>query len=612
MTTRWSPGLADDPPRSGWALLRGDGVVIAADDALAELLQLPGGSALVGRSLSSLAAPHAARAVEAAEEALAAEEAWTGPLELVGSGAPIELVAHITPAAGGTSGEAVLRAEVVGRAPEELVDATARLAALQAIEESPSLDTAARAVMQEVARVLPFDWGCVLKFDSHRDGVPDGDGDDGAEVVATYPSAMAGVARGLRWEPLDEAERLLVESAEPSIAGEASRPDDGGAVSPLARLHSYGLRSALRIPLFDGTRIVGAACLLHHREHRFGARDGLAAEALLRGLGPRLGRALAKPPVATPAVGEPADEPVEEPEAAVELEEPAFEPEAEEPQPDDGAEASGRSDDTEPIAATDDEPGGETPPAGEAGEPAAESADEIEAFEAPAAHEVEEVVASIAHELNNPLTAILGYAQMLPTLEDADRDEAVTTIEREAIRAGHIVQNLLYLARRQPPQLSSLDLADLVERMLASRQTELGEQGIEVTVEGAGPLHVRADELQIERAVGQLIDNAVTATAASGEDHGRRVEVRVERRGAVARLAITDNGPGVDDSALPGIFRPFAAGSVRTAGGRGLGLSIADSVARSHEGRLIFERPAEGGARFVIELPIEGSGATED
>jgi hypothetical protein len=131
---------------------------------------------------------------------------------------------------------------------QEATDARALARALQAALAVPSLAEACRAVLREVQAVVPFAFGVVMRL-----------ADEHATVAGLYPGGMAGIEPGVEWSPLDGAERLLWRLGEPSLdATLRSEPSDR---SPLTRLPAYGLRSALRVPLFHRGVVVGSAAI---------------------------------------------------------------------------------------------------------------------------------------------------------------------------------------------------------------------------------------------------------------------------------------------------------------------------------------------------------------
>ncbi|MDA1241219.1 MAG: hypothetical protein O2798_10330, partial [Chloroflexi bacterium] len=168
----------------------------------------------------------------------------------------------------------------------------ARIDALEAIAQLDNAH-AARATLQALDRTVPFDWAAVVRFRP---------ADGGAEAVAVYPSPMAGVAPGLRWQPLSATEARLRDTGQPALDNDVVFEGPG----PLAGLAGYGFRARLLIPLHASDRVAGYAMLLRHRPHAFSPAEGVHAESVLRPLGPGVVAPMAEaagtpsPPAAAP------------------------------------------------------------------------------------------------------------------------------------------------------------------------------------------------------------------------------------------------------------------------------------------------------------------------
>ena len=435
-----------------------------------------------------------------------------------------------------------------------IVDPRALAAALQAAMAPAGADGAYRGVLSEVRSALPFAFGIAFRLTG-----------DAAEVVGVYPAGMAGVDVGVRWSPLDGPERAMVGSGEPSLDGNVHvEPGDG---SPLTRLPGFGMRSVLRVPLFADGRVVGAVALYTYGINAFSARDGIALEQYVRALGPRLAgvtaaAATVDPPVAPAALPQTAARPA-----------PASAPDA-------------------PLVPPAPAPV-EAPPAPEAA-PATpdETGDERLSV-------LGELVSGVAHELNNPLTTILGYAQLLPSLEGEDFRRAIQTIEQEAQRAGRIVRNLLYFARQHRPRVEPVDLNAVLARVVEVRRYNLEANNIHLATQFGTVPELLGDQYQLEQVFLNLVNNAQQALHPTGGT----ITITSEATGDVARVMVRDTGPGVPEELVQRIFEPFF--TTREVGeGSGLGLSIAYGIVQSHGGRLLAQRPSGGGAEFIVELPL--------
>jgi len=217
------------------------------------------------------------------------------------------------------------------------------------------------------------------------------------------------------------------------------------------------------------------------------------------------------------------------------------------------------------------------------------------------------VVAGIAHELNNPLTTIMGNIQLLlgRGLHPAAVSEA-RRIYQEAERARRIVKNLLYFARENKPDRSVVNLNEMVERTLALRSYELKLKNIRVQTDLATNLpRTMADSYQLQQVVLNLLMNAEQALF---ESRGRglvKIRTWYSKPGSMDRifLEISDNGPGIPAEIASRIFDPFF--TTKPPGmGTGLGLSIVYGIIRQHDGEISFESEPGSGAKFVIELPL--------
>jgi two-component system NtrC family sensor kinase len=214
-----------------------------------------------------------------------------------------------------------------------------------------------------------------------------------------------------------------------------------------------------------------------------------------------------------------------------------------------------------------------------------------------------QMAAGVAHELNNPLTAVLGFAQLAmrqatdPTLR---RDlEAIAT---EAERAGKIVDNLLSFARSERGGDLIFDAAGSIRRILELREYECRVNNIEVVtyLDPEAPL-TRADSHQMEQVFLNLLTNSIQAIA-DGPGRGT-VSVGLVAINDRLRISFTDDGPGIPDEVLPRLFEPFF--TTKPVGkGTGLGLSICRQIIEDHEGEIRVESHPRRGTTFVIELPV--------
>jgi signal transduction histidine kinase len=215
---------------------------------------------------------------------------------------------------------------------------------------------------------------------------------------------------------------------------------------------------------------------------------------------------------------------------------------------------------------------------------------------------VGELASGVAHEINNPLTTILGLSTLLldrPDVPAAARAR-IAMISDEASRAARIVQSLLLFARHYPPERRPCSLIDPVQRVLELKGFQLDFDKVRVVTEFTDCPAVLADENQLQQVLLNLVQNAQQAMAR--QDGERVLTVRVRPREERVAIEVLDTGPGIPSDVLPRIFDPFF--TTKPPGeGSGLGLSVSYGIITQHGGRLYAENRPEGGAAFVIELP---------
>ena len=213
-----------------------------------------------------------------------------------------------------------------------------------------------------------------------------------------------------------------------------------------------------------------------------------------------------------------------------------------------------------------------------------------------------QLIAGVAHELNNPLAVILGRSQILAKRANGpDRDELLK-IFHESERAAKIVRDLLTFTRPCDPQFVPVDLNHLVSSVLDVFGPELLSNRIHLEKCLCPNLTLtKADSIQIEQVLTNLVKNAIYALG-SLPSH-KTLTVSTEENGTFIRIRVADNGPGVSEEIKSKIFEPFF--TTKPPGkGTGLGLSICNNIIQDHRGSLWVENPADGGAAFVVELPV--------
>jgi len=237
------------------------------------------------------------------------------------------------------------------------------------------------------------------------------------------------------------------------------------------------------------------------------------------------------------------------------------------------------------------------------------------AFAARAASEerLRRFLADASHELRTPLTSIRGYAELFDR-GARDRPEDLATsmrhIREEANRMSTLVDDLLLLARldhQRPLVLERLDLTDTVTAAVDAARVSAPDRAI--TLEVPGPLPVVGDADRLRQVVDNLLANAVQHTP-----DGSPVDVRVSTEATMARLEISDQGPGIPPAEQAHIFEPFHRADptrARATGGAGLGLTIVSAIAHAHGGTVgVVSDPASDngskGTTFWVRIPLAG------
>ncbi|HKQ97296.1 MAG TPA: ATP-binding protein, partial [Candidatus Polarisedimenticolia bacterium] len=222
-----------------------------------------------------------------------------------------------------------------------------------------------------------------------------------------------------------------------------------------------------------------------------------------------------------------------------------------------------------------------------------------------------EVVSGVAHELNNPLAGVLGYAQLLMRAPmDGRQQRAAERILDSALRCQKIVQNLLAFSRRYPSEKRFLGLNGLVEKALDLKDYDLRANRIRVVRNLQEDLpRTMLDFNQVQQVLLNLIHNAQQAM---GAHRGEGTLTLLTRDvGGAIQLRVIDDGPGIGRDDLPRIFDPFY--TTKPVGeGTGLGLSISYGIIRDHGGRIWAESEPGRGATIVVELPIRRDAAPAD
>jgi signal transduction histidine kinase/CheY-like chemotaxis protein len=213
------------------------------------------------------------------------------------------------------------------------------------------------------------------------------------------------------------------------------------------------------------------------------------------------------------------------------------------------------------------------------------------------------LIAGIAHEINNPLTAILGGASVLAyDIENPEHKETLEAIAHEAQRAADLVKNLLAFSRRQSGNMQVCAINDIIRDTCGLIRHQLKLKNIRLTVgtPDLSPL-VKVNSLQIEQVILNLINNAEHAIEMEGRSDGN-ITVEVEEDQDSVTIHIIDNGIGMPIEVRESIYDPFFT-TKEVGKGTGLGLSIAQGIIQAHGGKIICSSGLHAGASFTVTLP---------
>ena len=214
-----------------------------------------------------------------------------------------------------------------------------------------------------------------------------------------------------------------------------------------------------------------------------------------------------------------------------------------------------------------------------------------------------ELLAGVAHELNNPLSIIVGNAEFLQEeLEDTGLERRVGKLSQAAYRCIRIVRSFLSLARQEPLDLRPVAPSRLIEAAVEAASADAEAANILLRAVPAETFpKVIADEVQLTQVILNLLTNAVHAIQDAGQ--GDEINIRCDLRKRTLRFIISDNGPGVSDEIKTRIFDPLF--TTKDAGkGTGVGLAYCHRIIAAHKGQISLDNAGAQGATFVIDLPL--------
>jgi len=204
----------------------------------------------------------------------------------------------------------------------------------------------------------------------------------------------------------------------------------------------------------------------------------------------------------------------------------------------------------------------------------------------------------LAHEIRNPLAAIRMHAQLIGSAHNGDlantANDSLPVLLGEASKIEGLVQQWMFLARPQPPQITPADLGEIVAGVVRSLTPQAEHARVRLVNEVPAGLRARVDTSRLAQAIGNVTLNAIQAMPGGGT-----VTIRGEQDGAV-RLLFHDTGHGFSEPALAHHADLFFS---EKEGGMGIGMSVTSEILKAHHGRLLVANAAEGGAVVTLELP---------
>lgn len=224
-----------------------------------------------------------------------------------------------------------------------------------------------------------------------------------------------------------------------------------------------------------------------------------------------------------------------------------------------------------------------------------------------------ELLAGVAHELNNPLSIVVGHSLMLrEEAHDPETLKRIGKISNAAERCAKIVKTFLAMARQQPSKMENTDVNGLIST--AVDVAGYGSKGDDLQIKcdlSAVLPDIVADADQITQVIINLIINAEQAIVGSRSGDCITVTTGIAKTGDSVEILVTDNGPGIPPNIMARIFEPFFT-TKDVGDGTGIGLAFCHRIIHSHGGRIWVDTEFTGGSRFGISLPIASSGASDD
>jgi signal transduction histidine kinase/ABC-type uncharacterized transport system substrate-binding protein len=223
-----------------------------------------------------------------------------------------------------------------------------------------------------------------------------------------------------------------------------------------------------------------------------------------------------------------------------------------------------------------------------------------------------ELTASIAHEINQPLGAILANAETAdailssPSPDIIELKDIVKDILQDDRRASEVIRRMRSLLKKAPFELKNFDLNDLIRETLGFLSSlAVGRKFERTSVITADALPILGDRVQLQQVILNLVVNGIDAMKDTPSEK-RIISIRTSRVEKFAELSVSDHGPGIPEDKLKQVFEPFYSSKAE---GMGMGLSIARTIIEAHDGRIWAENRDHGGTTFRIKLPLCTDGA---
>jgi C4-dicarboxylate-specific signal transduction histidine kinase len=213
------------------------------------------------------------------------------------------------------------------------------------------------------------------------------------------------------------------------------------------------------------------------------------------------------------------------------------------------------------------------------------------------------LVSGVAHELNNPLQAILGSAELLERSGwlSGEALEEIAFVKTQSGRAREIIRNLSRFSSQQSGPPTLIELRDVIDEVVQLRRRDLDNSSIALDVDAGSNRKVYANFTELEQVILNFVINAQQSIEGAGRSEGR-ILIRLQDAGKRVRLEVQDDGPGVGPEVEPKLFQPFF--TTKPVGkGTGLGLSVSYGIVESYGGTIGYQRNDWGGATFFFELP---------